>query len=150
MINTLFLTTLAVEPSFVAFHLHSPTYVRGLSYHSFKFLWTTGQTKPPTILFGIVACTFSDSLSRNSCIQHPRIVNRLDLPPNLVKRRTPAQWTHATTTSSTLALSKVKRRWAAHYASGERKPFHFLHIQPAQYGHPVGTNSVFGPFSVPY
>ena len=68
MINTLFLTTVAVEPTFVAFHQHSPTYVRGLSCHSFKFLWRTGQTKPPTIPFGIVACTFSDNLSRNSCI----------------------------------------------------------------------------------
>ena len=102
MINTLFLTTVAVEPTFVAFHWHSPTYVRCLSYHPFKFLWRTGQTKPPTIPFGIVACTFSDNLSRNSCIQHPRIVNRLDLPPNPVKRRTTAQWTHATTTSPTL------------------------------------------------
>ena len=68
MINTLFLTTVAVEPTFVAFHQHSRTYVRGLSCHSFKFLWRTGQTKPPTIPFGIVACTFSDNLSRNSFI----------------------------------------------------------------------------------
>ena len=48
MINALFLTTVAVEPTFVAFHQHSPTYVRGLLCHSFKFLWRTGQTKPPT------------------------------------------------------------------------------------------------------
>ena len=36
--------------------------------HSFKFLWKTGQTKPPTIPFGIVACTFSDNRSQNSCM----------------------------------------------------------------------------------
>ena len=71
MINTLFLTTVAVEPTLVAFHLHLRTYVRGLSCHSFKFLWRTGQTKPPTIPFGIVACPFSDNLSRNSCIPCP-------------------------------------------------------------------------------
>ena len=34
----------------------------------FQFLWRTGQTKPPTIPFGIVACAFSDNLSQNSCI----------------------------------------------------------------------------------
>ena len=71
MINTLFLTTVAVEPTLVAFHLHLRTYFRGLSCHSFKFLWRTGQTKPPTIPFGIVACPFSDNLSRNSCILCP-------------------------------------------------------------------------------
>ena len=48
MINTLFLTTVAVEPTLVAFHQDSRTYVRGLSCHSFKFLWRTGKTKPPT------------------------------------------------------------------------------------------------------
>ena len=68
LINTLFLMTVAVKPTFVAFHQHLRTYVRGLSCHSFKFLWRTGQTKPPTIPFGIVACTFSDNLFRNSCM----------------------------------------------------------------------------------
>ena len=34
----------------------------------FQFLWRTGKTKPPTIPFGIVACPFSDNLSRNSCM----------------------------------------------------------------------------------
>ena len=58
MINTLFLTTVAVEPTLVAFHQHSRTYVRGLSCHSFQFLWRTGQTKPPTIPFGIVLALF--------------------------------------------------------------------------------------------
>ena len=68
MINTLFLTTVAVEPTLVTFHQDSRTHVRGLSCHSFKFLQRTGQTKPPTIPFGIVACTFSYNLSQNRCI----------------------------------------------------------------------------------
>ena len=36
--------------------------------NSFEFLWRTVNSKPPTMPFGIVACTFSDNLSRNSCI----------------------------------------------------------------------------------
>ena len=39
-----------------------------LSCYSFKFLWRTVKSKPPTITIGIVACTFSDNLSRNSYI----------------------------------------------------------------------------------
>ena len=39
-----------------------------LTCHSFKFLWRTVNLKSPTIPFGIVGCTFSDNLSRNSCI----------------------------------------------------------------------------------
>ena len=31
------------------------------------FPWRTVNSKPPTIPFGIVACTFSDNLFRNSC-----------------------------------------------------------------------------------
>ena len=38
MINTLFLTTVAVEPTFVTFLQHSQTYISGLPYGSFKFL----------------------------------------------------------------------------------------------------------------
>ena len=38
MINTLFLTTVAVEPTFVTFLQHSQTYISGLPYDSFKFL----------------------------------------------------------------------------------------------------------------
>ena len=57
--------TVAFEPS--AFLQHSQTYDHGLSCHSFKFLWKTVNSKPPTIPFGIVAFTFSDNLSRNSC-----------------------------------------------------------------------------------
>ena len=58
----------AVEPTFVAFLYHSQTYVHGLSCHSINFLWRTVNSKPPTIPFGIVVRTFSDNLSRNSCI----------------------------------------------------------------------------------
>ena len=68
MINTWFLTTAAVEHTFVAFLEHSQTYVRGLQCHFFKFLWRTKHPKPPTIPFGTVTCTFSDNLSWNSCI----------------------------------------------------------------------------------
>ena len=53
--------TVSVEPAFVAFLEHSQTYVHGLSWHSFKFLWRKVNSKLPTIPFGIVACTFSDT-----------------------------------------------------------------------------------------
>ena len=43
--------------------------VHGLLCHSFRFLWRTLNSKPPTMPFGVVACTYSDKLSRNSCIQ---------------------------------------------------------------------------------
>ena len=56
------------RPTFVAFLWHSQTYVHTHSCHSFKFLWRTVNWKPPTTPFGIVACSFSDNLSRNSCI----------------------------------------------------------------------------------
>ena len=36
--------------------------------NSFKFLWKTENSKPPTMPFRIVACTFPDNLSRNSCM----------------------------------------------------------------------------------
>ena len=52
---------------FCCFPLAFAKYVHGLPCHSFKFLWGTVNSKPPTIPFGIVACTFSDDLSRNSC-----------------------------------------------------------------------------------
>ena len=68
MINTLFLTTVAVDPTFVTFLQHSQTYISGLPYDSFKFLWKTVHLKSPTIPFRIAACTFSDNLSQNSCI----------------------------------------------------------------------------------
>ena len=31
------------------------------------YFWRTANSKPPTIPFGIVACTFSDNFFRNSC-----------------------------------------------------------------------------------
>ena len=45
MINTPFLTTVAVEPTFVAFLYHMQTNVPGLPCHSFKFLWRTVHLK---------------------------------------------------------------------------------------------------------
>ena len=71
MSNTLLLTPapVAVESTFVAFLYHSQKYVLDLSCHSFKFLWRTVNSKPPTIPFRIVGCTFSYNLSRNSRIQ---------------------------------------------------------------------------------
>ena len=41
----------------------------GLPCHFFKFLWRKVHSKSPTIPFGIVACIFSDNLSRNSCMR---------------------------------------------------------------------------------
>ena len=58
MINTVFPDAVAFKPTFVAFLQHSRTYVHGLSCHSFKFLWRRVNSKPHTILFGIVAFTF--------------------------------------------------------------------------------------------
>ena len=54
--------------------------IHGFSCHSFKFLWKTVNSKPPTIPFRIVACTFSDNLSRNSSILQLLIF----IPSNLV------------------------------------------------------------------
>ena len=69
-IHALFLTTVGFEPAFVAFlystSKHMPVAV---PCHSFKFLWRTVHSKPPAIPFGIVACTFSNNLSRNSYIR---------------------------------------------------------------------------------
>ena len=65
--------TVAVESSLVAFLWHAQTYLYGFLCNSFKFLWRTVNSKPPTRPFGIVACTFSDKLSRNSCIWAGRL-----------------------------------------------------------------------------
>ena len=67
MINTLFLTTVAVEPTFVAFLQYSPTHFHGLSCQFFQISLKKDNSKPPTMPFRIVACTFPDNLSRNSC-----------------------------------------------------------------------------------
>ena len=45
--------TVAVEPTFVKFIQHLQTYVHDLSYHSFKFLWKTVNSRPPTIHFAV-------------------------------------------------------------------------------------------------
>ena len=66
--------SVVVKTSFIAFLWHAQTYVHGLLCHSFKFLWRTANSKPPTIPFVIVACTFCDNLSRNSCILKQWIV----------------------------------------------------------------------------
>ena len=63
------LDTVAVESTFVAFLWQSQAYVHGLSCHSFKYFWRAVNSQPPIIPFGVVACTFSDNLSRNSCIR---------------------------------------------------------------------------------
>ena len=74
----------AVEPTFVAFLYHSQTYVHGLLCHSINFLSRTVNSKPPTIPFGIVAGTFSDNLSRSSCILRNIFVDKVlreEIPP---------------------------------------------------------------------
>ena len=69
MISTRFLTTVAVEPTFVAFLWHSQTHLHSLLYQFFQLsLKKKENLKPPTMPFRIVACTFPDNLSRNSCI----------------------------------------------------------------------------------
>ena len=42
----------------------------------FQISWRTVNSKPPTIPFGIVACTSSDNLSWNSCIDHNRVTTQ--------------------------------------------------------------------------
>ena len=65
-----FPVTVAVKPAFVAFLYHSQTYVHGFSCPSFKFLWKTVNSTPPTIPFAVVASTLSDNLSRNGCMHY--------------------------------------------------------------------------------
>ena len=52
---------------------HKQTYVHGVSGHSFKFLWWTVNSKPPTIPFGIVVWSFFDSLLRNRMHKQPTL-----------------------------------------------------------------------------
>ena len=68
MIDTLFLTTVAVEPTFVAFRQHLQTHFLGLSCQFFQISLKNSELKPPTMPFEVVACTFSDNLSQISCI----------------------------------------------------------------------------------
>ena len=67
MINTLFLTTVAVEPTFVPLALTNICPWPLVPFFQIS-LENRADKKPPTVRFGIVACTFSDNLSRNSCI----------------------------------------------------------------------------------
>ena len=85
--------TVDVEPGFVAFLYHSQTYDHGLSCHSFKFLWRTVNSKPPTIPFGVVACTFSDNLSRNSFIRLYMYIF-YDGLTRMLKSKKCKQWRH--------------------------------------------------------
>ena len=68
IINTPFLTLQLSNLHLLLSFSSSQTYVHSLLYYSFKFLWRTVYSKPPTIPFGIVTCTFSDNLSRNGCM----------------------------------------------------------------------------------
>ena len=67
------MTWLACISHYVRGHVHKTGHnyngTHGLSCHSLKFLLRTVNSKPPIIPFGIVECTFSDNLSRNSCMQ---------------------------------------------------------------------------------
>ena len=58
MISTLFLTTVAVEPTFVAFFQHSQTYIHGLSCLSFKFLCRRVNSNHPQYLSGLSRALF--------------------------------------------------------------------------------------------
>ena len=61
--------TVAVEPTFFPFLYHSQRYVYSLSCHSLNFLRRTVNSEPPTIHFGINACTFScKPFLKKSCI----------------------------------------------------------------------------------
>ena len=56
--------------------------------NSFKFLWKKENSKPPTMPFRIVACTFPDNLSRNSYIYDSK--EHVPIPENapiLVSRK---------------------------------------------------------------
>ena len=67
MINNLFLTLqLSNILLFLSFSNYNHKFMASSSILA-NFLMTV-NSKPPTIPFGIVACTFSDNLSRNSCI----------------------------------------------------------------------------------
>ena len=64
MFNTLFLTLyLSNLLLLLSCSTHRHDTVHGLSCHSIKFLWKIVNSKPPTIPFGVIACTLSDNLS---------------------------------------------------------------------------------------
>ena len=60
--------TVAVEPTFVAFFEILQTYVHGLSCHSFKLLWRTVNSKPPTFRDCRVHF-FQQPFSKFNCMQ---------------------------------------------------------------------------------
>ena len=68
MINTLFLAQSMSNLLFLlpfSTHNYTPMASRAILSNFFEKQWTV---KAPTIPFGLVACTFSDNLSRKSCI----------------------------------------------------------------------------------
>ena len=68
MINTLFLALSMSNLLFLlsfSTHNYTPMASRAILSNFFEKQWTV---KAPTIPFGLVACTFSDNLSRKSCI----------------------------------------------------------------------------------
>ena len=67
ILDTLFLT-LYPWNLLLLLSLSTRKHTSMVSCHFFFFFWRTVNSKPPTIPFGIVACTLSDNLSRNSCI----------------------------------------------------------------------------------
>ena len=78
MIDTLFLTTVALSNLLLLLSVSTRKHIfMAFRANSFKFLWRTVNSKPPTMPFGIAACTFSDNLSRNSCILAGRLCRSL-------------------------------------------------------------------------
>ena len=78
---------------FVAFLYHSQTYVHMFLVPLFQIsLWTV-NSKPPTIPFGVVACTFSDNLSRNSFIRLYMYIF-YDGLTRMLKSKKCKQWRH--------------------------------------------------------
>ena len=83
MIDTLFLPTVAVEPPlFLSVSTRKHIFM-AFRANSFKFLWRTVNSKPPTMPFRIVACTFSDNLSWNSCMSS--LEDKLQLGPSCLE-----------------------------------------------------------------
>ena len=91
MFNTLFLTLwLSNLLLLLSFSTRRHTSMASPA-SSFKFLWKAVHSKPSTIPFGVVACTLSDDLSRNSCIYQqgtvgPTIVIYLCIKTTWVQR----------------------------------------------------------------